>query len=205
MKKRILFLTLILAGAFMLAAIDASACTACHKKESDQNECKMAKLKSVGKLLWSNKDFLGLTEEQLNKIKDIKHSGLKDLIRLNAEVEVLEIDLQSEMWEPQIAVETVNGLLDQKFAVKNKIAKTFVQAVADMQQVLSEEQRGKALKLAKQAKEDKEKCGKFACGKCSKSDCGKCPKTADGEKFCPITGKILKSDKAPMKATGKGM
>lgn len=197
MKKRLLFLSLLLAGVFMSAAIDASACTACHKKESDQNECKMAELKSVGKLLWSNKDFLGLTQEQLDKIKDIKHSALKDLIRLNAEVEVLEIDLHSEMWEPLIAVETVNGLLEQKFAVKNKIAKTFVQAVADMQQVLSEDQRAKVLKLKMQAKEEKEKYGKSACGQC--------PKTAGGEKVCPITGKTLKPDKAPLKATGKGM
>lgn len=197
MKKRILFLSLILAAAFMSAAIDASACTACPKKESDQNECKMAKLKSVGKLLWSNKDLLGLTEEQLDKIKDIKHSALKDLIRLNAEVDVLEIDLQSEMWEPLIAVETVNGLLDQKFAAKNKIAKTFVQAVADMQQVLSEDQRAKVLKLKMQEKQDKEQGGKSACGKC--------PKTAGGEKVCPITGKPLKTDKAPLKATGMGM
>ncbi|MGE0266955.1 MAG: Spy/CpxP family protein refolding chaperone [Candidatus Omnitrophota bacterium] len=194
--KKISILSLILTGIFVCTAFDASACSGCAK-EPVKNECKVSKLKSFAKSFWDNKDYLGLTDEQMTKLKEIKHAALKDLIRLNAEVEIAEIDFKSEMWEPLVNVEKINGIVDQKFAVKTKMAKTFIQAVADMQQVLSEDQRVKALKLAKKGKKSGE-CGKSmsksGCGKCAgkSADCGKCSGAAGGPKVCPITGKALK-------------
>lgn len=197
MKKKMMIITLILSGFLACTVFEANACSSCTKMEPAQNECKAAKLKSFAKIFWENKDYLGLTDEQLDKLKEVKHTALKDLIRLNAEVEIAVIDFKSEMGKPQVNVDAVNGIIDQKFAVKTKMAKVFVQAVADMQQLLSEEQRVKAVKLAKKGKMS-DKCGKCMgkseCGKCAgkSSDSGKCPSMLGGAKMCPITGKPLK-------------
>lgn len=203
MKKYLILTVVTVIVSFL--AMPAGACESCYKKQTERNECKRAKLESIGGMLWSNKDYLGLTEEQLELLKDIKHTAIKDMIRLNAEVDVVEVDLKSEMWKPMIALDRVNGLLDQKFDAKIKISKTFVKAVADMQQVLSEDQRAKAFKLAMKSKMMGED------GACPmKFDGGKGPKMQGGAKVCPITGIPLKTDKAPlkaekgpMKATGK--
>ena len=146
----------------------------CSKHEAKASKCKVTKLKGEMKKYWKFADDLELTDEQLGKIADIKHEAMKQLIQQSADVKIIKVDVTTAMWAKQIDTGKVNKLIDQKYNAKNKLAKTYVQALADAQAVLNDDQR--AMMQEK----------KLACY-LGKSDCGKC----GGGKVCPITGKKL--------------
>lgn len=204
MKKRLTTLTLIALAVLsvsVLHALPAYAGGKCMKCE-EAKKCKIYKLKQKAKMLWEHKDALGLTPEQLGQLKEIKHAAIKDMIRLKADVDVIKVDIDSEMWAEQIDAGKVSRLIDGKYDAKNKIAKTYVQALADMQKVLTDEQRTAWLEMRMWKKMNKSECG-GKCGGCGKADCKKCMNKGKPG-FCPITGKPLNTDKGSMKSSMKG-
>lgn len=145
------------------------------------------------KMLYWHRDSLKITEEQMDQIKDIKKAATKKLIKLRADKDIVKVDLKSEMWEEMIDVDRVNDLIEQKYSIKTTTSKVYVQAVADIQQVLNEEQRKMAKHIAIQKK--------MGHGHShAKSCCGKCG--GGSGKVCPITGKPL-DGKGSMKGSMK--
>ena len=145
---------------------DSHQRSSCAKCEAKTKKCKISRLKKKVKQLWFNKEALGIAEKQLEKIKDIKHAAIKELIRLKADKDIVKVDLKSAMWDESIDVGAVNKLIDAKYAAKTKAAKTYVKALRDIQKVLSKEQRAKWKEMSIKAK-------------------------LAGGKICPITGKPL--------------
>lgn len=211
MKKRtsLLALTAITAMSFaLLSGSVAEAGGKCQKCPKSQ-KTKIEKLKGKAMMLWKHKDVLDLTDDQMKELKKIKHAAIKDMIRLQADVDVTKVDITAAMWEEQIDTGKVNKLIDTKYGAKNNIAKTYVKALADMQRVLTDEQRATWLQMRMWKKMNKSCCGKSGCSK-GKSDCGKCEKMGgmcdkcskkSKEGFCPITGKPLSKDKGSMKGS----
>ena len=182
MKNRILMIALVL-GLALLNPATGSACQKC--KGGEKKTCKITKIKDQATLLWMHKDYLGLNEEQVSKLKDIKHKAIKDIIRAKAEVDVIKVDLKSALWKETINVPDVNKLIESKYTAKEKIAKIYVQAVSDMQMLLNENQRSKAFEMVVMAKMK---------GTCPIGDCKSC---AGSGKTCPVTGKSLDGKGSP--------
>jgi Spy/CpxP family protein refolding chaperone len=160
----------------------ASSCATCQYKAKT---CKITKLKSKTSLLWTNQECMAITDEQLEKVKVIKHKAIKELIQLKADVDIIKVDVTSLLYADSMDLSKVNKLIDAKYSKKNKTAKTYVKAVSDIQKILTEEQRAK---------------WQSSCSKGS-SDCAKCA-SSSGPKICPITGKTL-GDKGSSKGSMK--
>jgi len=147
-----------------------SKCSSCQEKAKT---CKITKLKKKVKLLWAHQEQLKIADDQLTRIKDIKHKAIKELIQLKADKEIIMVDLQSAMRASQLNLGEVNTLIDAKYAALTKTAKTFAKALGDIQNVLTADQRAQWSAMLK------------AMGDSSCPNCG-------GTKFCPYTGKKLK-------------
>ena len=147
-----------------------SMCSKCAEKAKT---CKVTKLKNKAKILWENKEELGLKEDQLDKIKDIKHAAIKGLIQRKADLDIVMVDLNSAKHADAMDVQAVNTLLDAKYDVKKETAKAYVKAVSDIQQVLSKDQHSQWKELMKKAKHERE--------------CAKCPYKSG--KYCPFAEK----------------
>jgi hypothetical protein len=92
-------------------------------------------------------DPIGLSEEQIQKIKNLKKETQKELIRRDADIEILAVDIKDALHEPKIDVEGIHKNLDKKYEIKKERAKYLVRAFANLKGVLSDEQCQKAKDL----------------------------------------------------------
>jgi len=146
----------------------------CYKSSQKESSCKSSKLKKKLKTLWANKDALELKDKQLDKIADIKHTALKDLIQLKADKEIVAVDIKTAFWADSIDLNKVNDLIDKKYAAKAKTAKVFAKALSDVQKVLTIKQNEQWKEIMLKAYLSKGRCSKCASAK-----------------FCPLTGKPM--------------
>ena len=98
-------------------------------------------------MLMAAKDEIGLTDAQVDQIKVIKLDFKKTLVRLEADIEVLGLDVKKGLYENPVDVDAVNALIDQKYAIKIAKAKASVQALADVKSVVTDEQWTKLKEL----------------------------------------------------------
>lgn len=96
------------------------------------------------KFFMSHKDELGLSDTQVKSIKDIKLDVKKALVRAEADIEILGMDMEGLLHQEAIDVEAVNKILDQKFEIKKAKAKNLVASLAKLKGILSKEQMDKA-------------------------------------------------------------
>ena len=150
--KRILTLTItgvaLLTFCFVIPNVDAYSGKQCsyskyrHADKSSGHQKTdirdMAFYKAT--LLMKHKDEIGLTDAQVDQIKDIKLNFTKSLIRFEADKELLAIDIKNGLYERPIDVAAVNALVDQKYEIKKAKTKASVQALADIKNVVSDDQ-----------------------------------------------------------------
>ena len=101
-----------------------------------------------------NQEELELSDEQIEKIKDLKIKAQKDIIRKNAELEILALDLKSGLWKDTINTNKVNKLIDKKYDLKKEKAKSLVNAYAALKNILTKEQKEKMKGLWKKCKKE---------------------------------------------------
>jgi Spy/CpxP family protein refolding chaperone len=94
-------------------------------------------------------DELGLSEDQVKRIKDLKMAVKKDLIRQDAEIEVLAIDIESNLRAYPMDVEATNALVDQKYNLKKANTKSLVSSFANLKSILTKDQYTKLKDLYK--------------------------------------------------------
>lgn len=104
-----------------------------------------------------NQEELGLSDEQVKKIKNLKLEAKKDLIKKKAEIDVIAVDIKAKMWEDAVDTEAVNKLIDQKYELKKAKTKSLMEAYAALKSILTEEQKKKLKDLWKKCKKKKEK------------------------------------------------
>lgn len=95
------------------------------------------------KMIYSYQEEIGVSDEQLAKIKDIKIALKKDLIRKDADIDIIKIDIMSLLYEDQVDLEAVNKLVDQKYDIKKEKAKKTIATYAELKKILTEEQLDK--------------------------------------------------------------
>jgi hypothetical protein len=192
----------LLIATVLLSSIALAGPTLSYAKHGGDNcqkceqKCKASKIKKELKDIWKHNDLLNLTKDQMTKLKDIKHSAIKNIIKLTADVDIITVDLKSEMWEATHNQSALTKLVAKKYDAKEKIAMEYIKAISDINATLTEDQRNTLLEI---------KVNKYINGDClicaSKSKCSKCTATTkcakcaakSGAKICPLTGKTLES------------
>lgn len=159
MGKKIMTLALVmsfLALVALPAAVQADkhgrkmGCQRCQYKGKGHKEKGLdEKIFYKAHFLMKNQEELGLSDEQVEKIKDLKVDVKKDLIKKDAEIEILAVDIKAKLYEDKIDVKAINKLVDQKYEIKKEKAKTLVEKYAALKGMLSEEQMGKLKGLFK--------------------------------------------------------
>lgn len=87
-----------------------------------------------------NKENLGLTEDKVTAIKDMKHEMKKQIVTQKAEIEVVELEINKELSQSTIDEEKVNRLVDQKYDLKKTQTKNLVEALTKLKGMLTPEQ-----------------------------------------------------------------
>ncbi len=161
MKKTMLFLVLSMA-VFLSAAVPAHAWDGKGKEcppgmGKEHGPCPIAdKFMMKAHFLLENKDEVGLTDEQVKAIKELKLQAEKDGIRQFADMKTFMLDLQYKLSEDKVDVEGANKLIDKNFIVASAAAKANVEAYAKLKGFLSPEQI-KKMKALHEQMEKKEK------------------------------------------------
>ncbi|MDP8299305.1 MAG: hypothetical protein P9L88_05335 [Candidatus Tantalella remota] len=99
-----------------------------------------SKILYKAKFMLKNQDELGLSAEQVKKIKEVKIAVKKDTVKRNAEIELIKIDIKAKMYDDKLDVAGIDKLIDKKYDLKKAKAKALVQTCSDMRDILTEDQ-----------------------------------------------------------------
>ncbi|MFC1755069.1 Spy/CpxP family protein refolding chaperone [Thermoproteota archaeon] len=100
-------------------------------------------------LIFKNKDSIGLSDEQMIKIKDLKIAIKKDIIRAQAEIDIVAVDMKSQMYNNDVDLDALNKLIDKKYDLKKAKAKLIVGACSALRGILTKEQKEKMKEFMK--------------------------------------------------------
>lgn len=124
----------------------------CSRGYSSKSYSTKDKIMHKAHFMIENKEGLGLTDEQVKKIKDLKMKAKKESIKAEADIEITALDIKSAMWEEKIDTEAVNALIDKKYELKKQNAKSMVKTYAELKGILTAEQKAKMKELYKACK-----------------------------------------------------
>jgi len=102
-------------------------------------------------LIWQNKEELGIPDDLMKKIATLKLETKKKLIKDQAEIEILGVDIMGKLWEPQIDSKGLDALIDQKYSLKKERLKTVVNAFISLMKILSDDQKKRLKNLCKES------------------------------------------------------
>ncbi|MFH1645595.1 MAG: Spy/CpxP family protein refolding chaperone [Candidatus Omnitrophota bacterium] len=105
--------------------------------------------------LMENEEDLELTDTQMDQIKALKLSTKKALIKMEAEIEVIGLDIKDALWEEEIDIPDVESMMDQKYALKAEKSKLLVNSYVKLKGILTEEQKDKMKSIWKEKKKSK--------------------------------------------------
>ncbi|MFC1703205.1 Spy/CpxP family protein refolding chaperone [Candidatus Omnitrophota bacterium] len=168
MKKR-LAVVAVLVVALMLGAVTVEVFARDHgKKESKQWNLE-EKFSHKVKFLMKKQEELGLSDEQMQTIKDLKVATKKDLIMKKAEIEILAVDIKAALYQDAVDIDAVNALIDKKYELKKQKAKALVNTCATLKSILTKDQKAKMKQIFKEMKKEDSSCPmkKGAKGHCS--------------------------------------
>ena len=105
------------------------------------------KIHNKAMLILKNKEELGLSDEQVKQIKDLKYSSKKDLIKKKADIEVAALDIQQAMCADEADLGATNALIDKKYDLKKAKAKAIVAGCFAIKDILTKDQQEKLKSL----------------------------------------------------------
>ena len=94
-------------------------------------------------LILVNAADLNLTDDQVSKIKTLEYGVKKSLIKENADIKSLILDIREAIRKDETDLTAVNSLIDQEYAVKAQKSKESVEACANLKKVLTKDQEKK--------------------------------------------------------------
>ena len=126
-----------------------------------ESQCPIAnKFMMKSHFLLENKSEIGLTDDQVKTIKELKLEAEKDSIMQAAGMKTFMLDLQSKLSEDKVDVEGTSALIDKGFASASAGAKSNLAAYAKLKGLLTPDQmvKMKALheKMEKNEKEERQ-------------------------------------------------
>ena len=113
----------------------------CHKMWSRKGHDEMFLHKAH--LALAKTEELGLSDDQVSKIKALEYNFKKSLIKEDADIKSLGLDIRETVTKDTVDINAVNNLIDQKYALKAQKAKEAVQACANLKKILTKDQYNK--------------------------------------------------------------
>ena len=98
-------------------------------------------------LMLRNADKLGLNDEQIRKLDNIKRKYSKDIIKQDAEMKIAEIDLGALLKESEINLSEVKEALKKVENFKTQIRYLRITAFVEARKILTDEQKNSLKKL----------------------------------------------------------
>lgn len=155
-NRRILFIgVMILAAALVAPLVYAGDC-GCKKKMAGKAQGLDEMFFHKAKMFLEKEEVLGLTEKQVKTVMDLKMAMKKEVIRLDAEIDILEIDVFSGLRQETVDVENLNSLIDKKYEIKKEKTRAALKAYAELKAVLTPEQKTKLKSLLGEKKDGKD-------------------------------------------------
>lgn len=175
MNKKTVIVALFLAVTLMLSVTAFEAWAFGEGKTKERYGEFEKKFFCKAHMILKNQDELGLSDKQVEEIKSLKIETKKDLIRKNAELNIIALDIKSAMCGKQINTGAINKLIDKKYDLKKEKEKASIGAYATVKGILTSEQKDKLKDLWKKCKKEMMQCSMM------KGEKGKmnCPKKSD--------------------------
>ena len=129
----------------------------CGKGEGKKFQLQEKVLHKAHFILEKEKE-LGLTQDQVKAIREIKVQAKKTKVELSAQAEIIGIDLFTEFHNDTVNLDKVNALIDKKFEVKKELAKKMAASFAQLKSVLTPEQKAKLKELFQSMRKDFKEC-----------------------------------------------
>ena len=95
--------------------------------------------KTVYKLI-DNRDELNLTDTQVAQIKELSKNVQKSLIKQDADIKTLKVEINTLMWEAPFSEEEVNPLIAEKYELEKRKMQFIASSLAQLHKSLSKEQ-----------------------------------------------------------------
>ena len=162
MKKLILIPALFLLSMALIVPTTYAKkgkCDGQHGQKGKQEMKLSEKLFHKAHMIIMNQEALGLTDQVVKEIKDLKIATKKSLIKQKAEIDLIAIDIKANLHQPKIDVKATNALVNKKYDLKKAKTKSIVKAFAKLKGKLTEEQMKKLKGLYAK---------KGLCAKCKK-------------------------------------
>jgi len=101
------------------------------------------------------KDKIGLSDEQVKQIIDLKVATKKDLITKKAEIKIAKLDVKVALKQKPIDVDAVKKFISKKYELKKQKALNLAEAYVKLKAVLNDSQRAKAKEIWIECKQKK--------------------------------------------------
>ena len=92
------------------------------------------------KLIMLNEKELNISSKQMEPIKDLMIATKKNIIRQDAEIEILALDIKAALLKETVDIEGINAIIDKKYNIKRNKAKTLITAYAELKNILTKDQ-----------------------------------------------------------------
>jgi Spy/CpxP family protein refolding chaperone len=103
-------------------------------------------------MVYLYQDELNINDSQLDQIRELKIALKKDVIKKQADLDIIKVDIRSLLYEDEIDVEAVNKHIDQKYEIKKAKTKKVVKSYAQLKKILTNEQIEKLKEIARDQK-----------------------------------------------------
>ena len=101
------------------------------------------------KHMLKNKEGMSLTDEQVQRLRDLKINYKKDRIRMKAEKDLAEVDLHVLLWDEKAKLADIEAQMNTVHAAMTKLHIASIKAPRDALAVLTEEQQTRMDKMHK--------------------------------------------------------
>ena len=98
------------------------------------------KLFHKAKIIARAQEEAGLSDEQVEKVKQIQYDTQKKLIQQDAAIESLGLDIWHEASKRPPNLETIHQLIDEKYELKKAKSKMLMDAYLQVKEIPTEEQ-----------------------------------------------------------------
>jgi hypothetical protein len=88
----------------------------------------------------ANEDEIGLSEEQKDKIYDLKYNLRKNMITKEADIEVVAIEIKQELKKDEANMSKIDTLLNQKYDMKKQKTRDSIKAYLDLKKIINDGQ-----------------------------------------------------------------
>ena len=150
MKRKVTFLITALLILGMVSVVYAESGRGKSKMMHGKKEMSMEdKFFKKIKMIYHKQEELGITEEQMDKIKDVKIALKKDLIRKKADIDLVKVDIKVLMYDDDLDVKAMKALIGKKYDIKKAKAIRIVDACASLRGFLTDKQKAEMKKLKK--------------------------------------------------------